>query len=112
MVGGGACPAHKLEGQGLEVEGRPSLPRGLDVQDGSIPSKGMDVQCDNLRREINGALYLNIQRVYPKTDSYFRDLASLAESAFIVMTETHLSSDILDSKVAIKGYTSYKADRA
>ena len=28
------------------------------------------------------------------------------------MTETHLSSDILDSEVAIQDYTSYRADRA
>ena len=115
-MGGGACPAHELEGQGVEVEGRPSPSRGLDFQDGPIPSKGMDVQCDNVRKESNGALYLNIRGVYPKTNrtkiSYIRDLASLAESAFIVMTETHLSSDILDAEVAIQGYTSYRDDRA
>ena len=69
-----------------------------------------------MRKESNGALYLNIRGVYPKSNrtkiDYIRDLASQSESAFIVMTETHLSPDILDAEVAIQGYTSYRADRA
>ena len=130
LVGGGGGPVNDREvkggpspSRGLDIQGEETPSRGLDVQDRPGPSQGLDVmngpspsQGLDVRKESNGALYLNIRGVYPKTNrtkiNYIRDLASLADSAFIVMTETHLSSDILDAEVAIKGYTSYRADRA
>ena len=44
--------------------------------------------------------------------SYVKDMAMEGNSAFIAMTETHLSENVENAEVNIPGYMIYRADRA
>ena len=44
--------------------------------------------------------------------SYLRDLATLKNPFFVILTETHLNDGILTAEVDIPGYTLFRADRA
>ena len=44
--------------------------------------------------------------------SYLRDLVTLKNPLFIVLTETHLSVAILNAEINIPGYTLFRSDRA
>ena len=63
-----------------------------------------------------GILYWNIRGLIPSSNktkvSYLRDLATLKNPFFIVLTETHLSAAILTAEVGIPGYTFFRSDRA
>lgn len=61
-------------------------------------------------------LYVNIQGLYPKTSrnksGYLKELASeYNNNIAIILTETHLNSDIIDNEVKIDGYNIYRKDR-
>ena len=62
-----------------------------------------------------GAIYANIRGLYPKSDQskipYLADLARESNSPFICLTETHLSPEILEAKILIKGYNLFRSDR-
>ena len=63
-----------------------------------------------------GILYWNIRGLIPSSNktkvSYLRDLATLKNPFFIVLTEKHLSAAILTAEVGIPGYTFFRSDRA
>ena len=67
-------------------------------------------------RDSNGALYANIRGVYPKSNRtklcYIRDMASESNSAFLILTESHLTADVMDAEVSVPDYVLYRADRA
>ena len=44
--------------------------------------------------------------------SYLRDLATLKNPLFVILTETHLNDGILTAEVDIPGYTLFRTDRA
>ena len=71
----------------------PKQPRNLGEHSAGKPKV--------LKKYKNGAIYANIQGLYPKTNKskipYLQDLASLTNAPFIMLTETHLNSDVLDS---------------
>ena len=68
-----------------------------------------------MRRDKNGAIYLNIRGLYPLRNRtkvcYLRDLAAESNCSMIVVTETHLTPSILDAEVSIPGYILYRSDR-
>ena len=76
---------------------------------------GQEPTWETVRKDKNGAIYLNIRGLYPKCNRtkmcYLRDLAVQSNSSMIVMTETHLTSSILDAEIHIPGYVIYRADR-
>ena len=63
----------------------------------------------------NGVLYWNIRGLLPLSNKtkilYLRDLTILKNPLIIVLTETHLNSNILNAEVNIPGYTLYRSDR-
>ena len=66
-------------------------------------------------RDSNGALYVNIRGVCPKCNRtklcYIQDMASESNSAFLILTEMHLTADT-DTEVSVPGYQLFRADRA
>ena len=44
--------------------------------------------------------------------SYLRDLATLKNPLFVILTVTHLNDGILTAEVDIPGYTLFRTDRA
>ena len=63
----------------------------------------------------NGVLSWNIRGLFPRSNKtkilYLRDLAIQQTPLYIVLTETHMTPDILDAEVSISGYTLYRSDR-
>ena len=63
----------------------------------------------------NGAIYMNIRGLYPKSDQskipYLSDLAMQTNAPFICLTETHLTPNILDAEISISGYYLFRSDR-
>ena len=63
----------------------------------------------------NGAIYINIRGLYPKTDQskipYLSDLAQQTNAPFICVTESHLNPSILDAEISIAGYDLFRSDR-
>ena len=63
----------------------------------------------------NGGLYCNIRGLFPRSNqtkvSYLGDLASTSNAPWIVLTETHLSPQILDAEIKIRNYFLFRQDR-
>ena len=95
-------------GQGGEQAG------GSKSQPGG-PSQGPDPATATVRRDKNGAIYLNIRGLYPKSNRtklcYLRDLATMKMTSMIVISESWLTPDIQDSELTIPGWTLYRTDR-
>ena len=68
-----------------------------------------------LRRNANGALYLNIRGLYLKKNrnksKHLKNMASKSDAPWIALTETWLKPDILSAEIQIHGYKLYRADR-
>ena len=58
---------------------------------------------------------MNIRGLFPKGDNskvpYLSDLALTTNAPFICLTETHLTSAVLDAEVAVRGYDIFRSDR-
>ena len=105
--------------------GAPGQPDGPEVDESPdgrpgaavLPQPGRLPQDEDgrLRIDPNGAIYCNIRGLWLKSNRnkvcYLRDCAVISNSPFIVLTETHLKPEILDSEVKIEGYSLYRADR-
>ena len=63
----------------------------------------------------NGAIYVNIRGLYPKTNKskvpYLADLANETKAPFICVTESHLTPEVLDAEISIPGYDVFRSDR-
>ena len=105
--------------------GAPCQPDGPEVReppdgrpgDGPLPQHGRLPQDEDggIRIDPNGAIYCNIRGLWLKSNRnkvcYLHDCAVASNSPFIVLTETHLKPEILDSEVKIEGYSLYRTDR-
>ena len=71
------------------------------------PAQGTDPAAAQQEKDKNGALYLNIRGLYPKSNRtklcYLKDLANMIMTSMIVITESWLTQDIHDSKLTIPG---------
>ena len=68
-----------------------------------------------MRSDKNGAIYLNIRGLYPKSNRtklcYLRDLVKMKNSSMIVITESWPSVDIEDAELNVPGWILYRSDR-
>ena len=61
-------------------------------------------------------IYINIQGLFPKSNNtkvkYLSELINeCTNNIAIVLTETHLTPDIMDSEIRIPGYNLFRKDR-
>ena len=64
---------------------------------------------------MSGFLFGNIRGIYPKCNKtkkdYIYDLAEIERSDYIILTESHLNSEINDCEVALDGFQIHRCDR-
>ena len=65
--------------------------------------------------ELKGLMMGNIRGLYPKSNQYkvraIEDMANMDGVSIIALSESHLSSEILDGEIEIEGFISHRCDR-
>ena len=85
-------------------------------KDGKVGEKSERKRSESvLPSSLLSFFMLNTRGLYPKCNQnkipMLKELASEDNSTFLALTETHLSSDIIDAEISIPGYTIFRTDR-